>query len=193
MAPQGGAGDAFDVVRSRSRAGQLGLDNHPVRNSRYRMSSELAMRGADFLVLNDTGEHVFRFSGDALAAEDTLRVEDMQGQLLYRAPARFARKQARIGIVDGDASEMGAVLRQLISPLRDRFAIELRGGLTLDVEGTVSTHEFWIVGRAGPVAEISQKWFRARGSYGVEIVPGQQDALLLIAIAVMDQMIHGTT
>jgi uncharacterized protein YxjI len=173
MARKGGEGDRVD------------------RNTRYRMSMELAALGADFLVLTDAGEHVFRISGRAMSDDDTIRIEDMQGHVLCEASAHLARKQVRVAIVDGAGNEIGSVLRQPVSPLRDRFEIQLHDGLMLAVDGNITTHEFSIVGPPGRVAEISKKWFRARGSYGIEVAPGQTDALLLTTVIVMDLMILG--
>jgi uncharacterized protein YxjI len=190
MAPQGRDGDFGDQLAGHPKGGPLSNDNDRARNKRYRMSAELAALGADFLVLNDAGEHEFRFNGQAMSDDDTIRLEDMEGRVLYTALAHAARKQPRIVIVDGAGTKIGSVIRQPVSPLRDRFTVEVEDGLVLTIDGNVPKHEYSILAPPGRVAEVSQKWFRARGSYGVEIVPGQRDALLLTTIVVIDQMIH---
>jgi uncharacterized protein YxjI len=38
------------------------------------------------------------------------------------------------------------------------------------------------------VAEVSKKWFRIADTYGVEVPPGQDPALMLAVTAVLDQM-----
>jgi uncharacterized protein YxjI len=156
------------------------------------MSSEIAARGQDFPILNDAGENAFLISGRSISEDDTIRIESMGGQVLYEATAHFPRKRQQIVIVDGTGVQRGSVERISVSPLRDRFTIELEDGLLLAVEGNVPKHEFSIGGPEGVIAEISQKWFRARGSYGVEITPDQRDALLLTTIVVLDQMIQGS-
>ncbi len=59
-------------------------------------------------------------------------------------------------------------------------------------EGLVSIgDDYWIEDYAGArVAEVSKKWFRVRDTYGVEIAPGQDDALILAITAAIDQMAH---
>jgi uncharacterized protein YxjI len=84
-------------------------------------------------------------------------------------------------------------VRKPSSPLRDRFILEVSNGPGLTIDGSISTYEFRIVGPSGAVAEISKRWFRARGSYGVEVTKSQDDALLLTAVVVLDQMIRGVT
>jgi uncharacterized protein YxjI len=52
-------------------------------------------------------------------------------------------------------------------------------------------HEYEVRGPSGRIAEVSKKWFRVRDTYGVEIAPGQDDALVLAVAIVVDQMTHG--
>jgi uncharacterized protein YxjI len=170
-------------------AGQQSREPPRSRNTRYRMSTDLAAQGVEFLVLNDAGEHAFRFNGRAITNDDTIQLEDLQGHVLYEAYAHGARKQPRIVIADARGMKIGCVVRQQISPLRDRFTFELSSGKLLSVDGNVIKHEFSITDSHGRVAEVSQKWFRARGSYGAEIPPGQEDGFLLTSLAVLDQMI----
>jgi uncharacterized protein YxjI len=37
---------------------------------------------------------------------------------------------------------------------------------------------------------ISKKWFRVRDTYGVEIAPGQDDALVLAITVAVEDMTH---
>ena len=41
------------------------------------------------------------------------------------------------------------------------------------------------------VAEVSKRWFRIRDTYGIEIAPGQDDALILAVTVCIDQMARG--
>jgi uncharacterized protein YxjI len=72
----------------------------------------------------------------------------------------------------------------MITPLRERFTVQLNGGPDLEVQGNLLAHEY----RIGNVATISQKWFRVRDSYGVEIAPGQNDVLILAVTVAIDQL-----
>ena len=78
------------------------------------------------------------------------------------------------------------VHKAMITPLRDRYVVNVEGGPDLDVQGNILSHEY----RIGDVATVSKKWFRVRDSYGVEIAPGQNDVLILAATVCIDQMSH---
>lgn len=170
-----------------------GEDPTRSRSNRYRMTSDLAALGTDFLILNADGEHVLRISGIELAERDTIVVEDLAGRTLFRVPAHHVRKTDRLTIYDATGTETGVVHRSLASPLRDRFSIELSNGISLEVKGSPASYEFSIVGPSGIVAAISRKWFRTTNSYGIETTPGQPDALLIASVVALDLMSHGGT
>ena len=69
----------------------------------------------------------------------------------------------------------------LITPLRERFVIEVAGGRTLEATGKFLYAEYRIDEGGRQIAEVSKRWFRARDMYGVEVGPGI-DHLLILAI-----------
>jgi len=84
------------------------------------------------------------------------------------------------------------VKKALITPLRDRFAIHLADGHELSAKGNVVDHEYEIEDDGRKVAEISKKWFRVRDTYGVEIGPDENHALVLAVAVAVDSMSHPT-
>ncbi len=163
--------------------------SNPVR---YRIIEDLANLSGDYLVLNDTGVHEFKINGTALFDEDLIRLEDIGGTLLCQSSAHMARKQNILTISNRTGEVIGSVQRHPVSPLRDRFSLEIGNAPELSTEGDVSSLEFWIVNADGTVAEISRRWFRARNSFGVAIGPGQPVAVLLTGVIIIVQMIRGT-
>jgi uncharacterized protein YxjI len=80
------------------------------------------------------------------------------------------------------------VKKALITPLRDRFAIEVENDDELSAKGNIVDHEYEIERDGHKIAEISKRWFRIRETYGIEIAPGQNDALVLAATVCIDEM-----
>ena len=68
-------------------------------------------------------------------------------------------------------------IQERVARVRATMEIEDPGGYT--IEDGRST-----------VAEVSKKWFRVADTYGVEVAPGQNPALMLAVTAVLDQMAH---
>ena len=91
--------------------------------------------------------------------------------------------------VEGPGGEQVAMVKKaLISPVRDRYTVKIKNGPDLEVKGNILDHEYTIGEGRDKVAEVSKKWFRIRDSYGVEIEPGQDDAVILAVTVCIDQM-----
>jgi uncharacterized protein YxjI len=80
------------------------------------------------------------------------------------------------------------VKKALITPVRERWTVNVKGGPDLEVQGNILDHEFTIGEGRDKIAEVSKKWFRIRDTYGVEIDAGQDDALILAVTVCIDQM-----
>jgi uncharacterized protein YxjI len=156
------------------------------RGNRYRMVEKIAAIGDDFFIQNDRGQRAFKVNGKALRARDTLFFEDMQGHRLCKIQSRVARVRESMEIEGPEGGRLAIVHKAMITPLRDRFVVNIGNGPDLEVQGNILDHEY----RIGHVATISRKWFRVRDSYGVEIAPGQNDVLILAVTVVIDQMTH---
>jgi uncharacterized protein YxjI len=90
--------------------------------------------------------------------------------------------------IEHDGDTVATIKKALITPLRDRFAIELEAGGELSAKGNIVDHEYEIERDGEKVAEISKRWFRVRETYGIEVTPGQDDALILAAVVCIDEM-----
>jgi uncharacterized protein YxjI len=75
------------------------------------------------------------------------------------------------------------VHKALISPLRERWKVEVDEGDDIEVQGNILDHEYELERGGRKVAEVSKKWFRVRDTYGIEIAP-DADLLLTVAVAV---------
>jgi uncharacterized protein YxjI len=85
---------------------------------------------------------------------------------------------------------VATVRKALVSPLRHRSVIELRDGTELEAVGDILDHEFEIRPDHGghPLARISRAWFTMRDRYGVDVAPGQDDALVLAMAVALDRL-----
>ena len=118
-----------------------------------------------FILKSPSGEEIFKIQEQKLTIRDTMKIER-----------------------DGDT--VATIKKALITPLRDRYAIEVEGGGELSAKGNIVDHEFEIERDGDKVAEISKRWFRVRDTYGIEIAAGENDALILAATVCIDEMAH---
>jgi uncharacterized protein YxjI len=92
--------------------------------------------------------------------------------------------------IERDGHTVATVRKALVSPLRDRFSIDVDGGEDMEAKGNIVDHEYTIERGGHKVAEASKRWFRVRDTYGIEIAEGQEDALILAVTVCIDQMSH---
>ncbi|AYK13841.1 MAG: LURP-one-related/scramblase family protein [Methanosarcina flavescens] len=157
---------------------------------RYKMHEKLVTIGDDYWIENEAGEQAFYVDGKALRIRDTLIIKDVQGNELYKLKEKLLRIKDTMDIEDGDGKTAATIKKALITPLRDRFKVEVSNGPEMDIQGNILDHEYKIESEGRKIAEVSKKWFRLRDTYGVEVSPRQDAALILAIAAALDQMVH---
>lgn len=157
---------------------------------RYKMRERLISIGDDYWIENEAGERAFFIDGKALRVRETLIIKDAQGNDLYKIQEKMVRIRDTMDIEDAEGRTVATIKKALITPLRDRFKVEVANGPEMDVQGNILRHEYNIETGGGKVAEVSKKWFRIRDTYGVEVTPGQNSALILAITVALDQMVH---
>ena len=122
---------------------------------------------------------------------DTLVLEDASsGAELYKIQEKKLTIRDKMEI-ERDGKTVATVKKALITPLRDRYSIEVEGGEDMEAKGNIVDHEYKIERGGERVAEVSKRWFRIRDTYGIEIARGQEEALLLAVTVCIDQMARG--
>lgn len=155
--------------------------------TRYRMREKLFAIGEDFWIETEGGDRAFKVDGKALHLRDTFVLKDASGDELFKAQAKKLHIHDTMKI-EADGDTVATIKKALVTPLRDRFSIELAQGAELKAKGNIVEHEYKIERDGDVVAEVSKRWFRVRETYGIEIVSGQDDALILAIAACIDEM-----
>jgi uncharacterized protein YxjI len=157
--------------------------------TKYRMREKMFAIGDDYWIENEEGRRAFKVDGKALRVRQTLVLEDASGSELFTVKEKMLHVRDTMDI-ERDGHTVATVKKALFTPLRERFAVEVEGGEDMDVKGNIVDHEYEIERGGDKVAEVSKRWFRIRDTYGIEIAPGQDDALILAATVCIDQMTH---
>jgi len=158
-----------------------------LEGNRYRMRAKLFAIGDDFWIDREDGEHAFKVNGKAMRIRDTFILEDAAGRELFKVQERKLRIHDTMAI-EREGEKAATVKKALVRPLRERFAIDVEGGGELKAKGNIVDHEYEIERDGHKIAEASKRWFRVRDTYGIEIAPGEDDALILAVTACIDEM-----
>lgn len=159
-------------------------------SNRYKIRQKLISIGDDFWIENAKGQKVFKVDGKALRLRKTLEFEDVNGRKLAQIKERILAIKDTMVIEDANGRDIATVKKALISPLRDKWNVNVKGGKDLTVQGNILDLEYDIKQGRRKVAEVSKKWFTITDTYGVEIAEGQNDILILAIAIAVDMMVH---
>ena len=164
---------------------------------RYVMRQKLWSFGDDFTIKDEAGHDRFFIDGKAISLRDTLSFQDMSGHELCVIRRRLLSWGPTFDIEGGHDAVGGgrtlAVVKQkLFTLFKYRFTVDETAtpeSVDLEVSGDFLDHEYTFTrpGSDHAVAQVSKRWFTLRDTYGVDIAPGENDALLLACTVVIDQ------
>ena len=120
----------------RGPSGGAGGKNH------YQMREKMMSIGDDYWIENDHGNKVFKVDGKAMHMRDTLILEDASGGERYRIQEKMARVKDSMEVEDARGARVAQVKKALITPIRDRWVVKVKGGPDLDVQGNILDHEY---------------------------------------------------
>lgn len=168
--------------RDRRRGG------HGIAGHRYQMQEKLMSVGDDYWVEDESGERVFKVDGKAARIRDTFVLKDVSGTEVAKIQERKLSVRDKMKIDMGDRS---ATVHKALVGVRDRYKVDVDGGPDMSAHGNIVDHEYTIKRDGETVATVSKSWFRVRDTYGVEIAPEQDDAMILAVTVCMDSMARG--
>jgi len=116
--------------------------------------------------------------------------EPRNGAQRYQMRERMLRVKDSMAIEIGKGHKAAEVKRALITPIRERWVVKIADGPDLEVPGDLLAHEDRIGDGKHKAAKVSKKWFRIRDTYGVQIEPNQNEAVILAMTVAVDAMVH---
>lgn len=157
------------------------------RVRRYQMRERLISIGDDYWIEDQSGQRAFKVDGKALRARDTFVLRDAANQEAAKIQERKVRVRDTMEI---ERPGGNATVHKALVGVRDRFKIDIEDGPDMSAHGNIVDHEYEIERDGDTVATVSKRWFRVRDTYGVEVEPGQDDAMILAIAVCVDAMSH---
>jgi uncharacterized protein YxjI len=156
---------------------------------RYVVREKIFSIGDDFWVTDEQGNQVFLVDGKALSLRQTFELKDRSGAVVAKIHKKIVSIHDTMDI-ERDGQVIATVKRALFSPLHHRSVIEVHGVGQLEAVGNIIDKEFEIRDGGAVLAQISRAWFRIRDTYGIDVAPGQDDALMIAIAVVLDRIHH---
>ena len=143
--------------------------------------------GEEYRIKDDTGQDVFLVKGKLFRGKRKFSFQDIQGNELAVIQQksiswRFIYEIYRYS----EYSEVYATMSKSLSTLIGHaFTVDIPGADDLKIKGNFLGNKYTFERAAGVVATVSKKWAWLGDTYGVDIIPGEDDILILACTVVI--------
>lgn len=155
----------------------------------YQLRERLVDIGDDYWIETQAGRRAFKVDGKVLRLRDTFVIEGPDGSVQVRMKHRPVRVRDT-WTIERPGRPDATLHKAVVGPMRDRWVLEADDIGEWKIQGNLVDHEYRIDGADGPVAETSKRWVRVRDTYGVEVDPAADAALVLAVTVAIDQVAH---
>ena len=139
--------------------------------------------GEEYRIKDDTRQDVFLVKGKLFRAKKKFSFQDMQENEL----AVIQQKSISLSIIYENYrdSEVYATMSRSFSIIGYVFTVDIPGADDLKIKGNFLGNKFTFERAVGVVATMSIKWVWLGYTYGVDIIPGEDDILILACTVVI--------
>lgn len=156
---------------------------------RYMMKQKLFSFGNDFTIQDEQGHDRYFVDGKAFSIGDKFSFQDMRGNELVSVEQKLFSFGKCYRIFE-KGRQVATVKKQPFTFFRDVFDVEDADAGDLDASGDFLDHEYRFTRDGRPIAYVSKTYFSWTDTYGVEIVEGEDDVLILACTVVIDMCSH---
>src|SRR5690606_7410782 len=118
-----------------------------------------------------------------------LSFQDMQGNELARIQQKLLSFSKKYDITR-DGNTVATIKKSKFTLFRDKFSIDTPAGGDLSIRGNIFDHEYEFTRDGRTIANVSKKLFSLSDVYGIDVVDGEDDVLILCAAVVIDLCSH---
>ena len=160
-----------------------------IRGKRYIMRQKMVSIGNDYWIENEQGEQIYKIDGK-IGWHKNFYFEDAHGNRLAKIHKILLTIKETMEIEGPDGEKLASVKKDLFTPLKEHFVVEVKNGPDLEIHGNILDHEYTINDGSNKIAQVSKKIFHVRDSYSISIVPGQDEVIILAVAVCIDEMTH---
>jgi uncharacterized protein YxjI len=152
---------------------------------RYQVREKIFRLGEDNDILNEAGQPALQVDGKVLSLHGLMIVNDLAGTEVGRVSRKLVALRAtyEITLAGGVTAE---VHQRFTGPFHPKWNLSVSGGAEMEIGGNFAGHDFTITENGQPIATISKAWISLADSYGVDVVTGQNDLLLLCSVLALE-------
>jgi uncharacterized protein YxjI len=155
---------------------------------RYQMQHKWFTLGRNYTIADENGTPRFQVQSRVLSLGRHLTFSDLDGNELATLQQKIIAFLPTYEITrehTGAGAEQAEVKKRL-SIFGEKFSVDIPGPHDYEVRGNIWNHEYAFTRDGQQVAQVSKQWFSLKDVYGVDIIPGEDDILILAATVVID-------
>jgi uncharacterized protein YxjI len=156
---------------------------------RYIMQQKFLSLGANFAIKDETGADVYLVHGQPLLGFE-LSIQDLQGNELAKIHRKLLTFSPTYEIYRNGQLQ-AVVTKSLFSLFGCRFTIDVPGPNDLEARGDLLDHEYTFVRGERLAATASKQWFSWTDTYGIDVMPDEDDVLILASSVVIEMASGG--
>src|SRR5687768_3986676 len=138
--------------------------------ARFKMRQKMMSLGEDFTIEDESGNAAYEVDGKVLTLRETFELKDRQGNVVATIRGKLMSLRAKMDVIRDD-EVVATITKALFAPLRAKFAVDVRDGESLRLDGSIFDHEYTLRRDDAVVAQVSKRWFTFTDTYGIDIAP----------------------
>lgn len=152
------------------------------------MKEKLWAFGDDFRIQDSEGKDVYFVDGKGFSFGKKLSFQDLTGkELAFIDQKLFSFKSTYEIFRDG---QLFAEVIKEISLFKSKFTVDVPGPNDYMVKGNFMNFEYEFERSGRSVARVSKEFFAWGDTYGIDIIPNEDDITILATAVVIDLVCH---
>ncbi len=152
---------------------------------RYVIREKFFRLTEDSTITDEAGQPVYQVNGKLFSLHNTIVMSDMAGNEVATVRRHLLSLRPTYEITHG-GQELAEIRKHLFTPFGDRFTVDIPGPDDLEIKGNLFEHDYTISQSGQTIATVSKRWISLTDTYGVDVAPGQNDALVLASVLALD-------
>ncbi len=156
---------------------------------KYAMKEKLFSFTDDYIIRNEAGAEIYQVKGKLFSFGNQLSFQNMAGQEFAAIEQKVFSWGPTYEIYHEDKL-MAVIKKELFTFFHCKFTVDVEGPNDIEAVGNFLDYEYTFTRGGREIARVSKEWFTWTDTYGVEVIDGESDGLVLAAAIVIDLCCH---
>lgn len=158
---------------------------------RYMMKQKMFSIGDKFIIKDEKEHDAYYIEGKVFSVGDKLSFNNSFDEELFFIKQKVFSFITTYTIYRED-SVYAVVKKEPFTFLRSKFTVEVFNGDIIQIQGNFIDHEYQFSKGENTIASVSKEFFSWSDTYGIDILNGEDDELILACAVIIDMISHNS-